>query len=409
MRIGMISQWYEPETGSAAHPTAIARALAARGHELKVLTGFPSYPFGRPHDGWRMRWRQRDERDGIALLRVPDLPSHDNSAVRRALTLTSFAVSATAQVGWLRDVDVCLTYLTPATVGIAARALQGLWGVPSVLYVQDLWPESVTASGFIGNRAVEQRVERGIDHYLRGLYRHADSLVGISPAMTATLAQRGKGTPAEVVYNWIDESIFAPAAPSRELPQERRWVMYAGGIGDLQALDTAVRAIALLGDRVDIGLALIGDGVAVPALRVLVAELGVEHRVRFLGHRPMSAMPGLMAEAIAQLIPLRDLPIFRGTVPSKLQASMAAGQPVICAVAGDAADLTRRSGGGLAVPPENAQALAHAFQTLADMSQAERRGLAVNSRRFYESEMSARVGAERLEHLLASAVERRPR
>ena len=98
MRIGMISQWYEPETGSAAHPTAIARGLQARGHQVRVLTGFPSYPLGRTYDGYRMKPRAHEVRDGIEVLRVPDVPSHDQNALRRALTLTSFAVSATAQV-----------------------------------------------------------------------------------------------------------------------------------------------------------------------------------------------------------------------------------------------------------------------------------------------------------------------
>lgn len=407
MRIGMISQWYEPETGSGAHPTAIARVLAQRGHEVKVLTGFPSYPLGRVYDGWRIRPRQHEVRDGLEVLRVPDVPSHDDSAGRRALTLTSFAMSAAAQVGWLRDVDVCLTYLTPATVGMAARVLRRIYGVPYVLYVQDLWPESVTASGFIGNDSIERRVESVINRYLLGLYRHADSVAGISPTMAATLAERAQGTRTDVVYNWVDEQIFAPASPGNELPHDKHWIMYAGGVGDVQGLDAAVHAMARLKDRPDIGLALVGDGVAVPALRAATAELGVAEQIRFLGHRAMADMPGLMAEAMAQLVTLKDLPLFRGTVPSKLQASMAVGQPVICAVAGDAADLTVRSGAGIAVPPGDPEALAGAFRQIADMAPSERARLSDRSLAFYRQEMSARVGGERLEGLLAPAAERR--
>jgi colanic acid biosynthesis glycosyl transferase WcaI len=154
----MISQWYEPESGSAAHPAAIARALVARGHEVQVLTGFPSYPQGRVHSGYRMSLRLDEVREGVRVLRVPDLPSHDGNPLRRAASLTSFAASATAQVGWLRDVDVCLVYLTPATVGAAAMTLRATAGVPYVLYVQDLWPETVTASGFIGNPRLTRAV-----------------------------------------------------------------------------------------------------------------------------------------------------------------------------------------------------------------------------------------------------------
>lgn len=411
MKIGMISQWYEPETGSAAHPTAIARALADRGHDLKVLTGFPSYPEGKVHSGYRMRLRQEETRDGVRLLRVPDVPSHDQNAARRALTLTSFAASATANVGWLKDSDVVLTYLTPATVGLAPWTLQRLKGVPYVVYVQDLWPETVTASGFIGNERVNAAVERGIHRALSGLYRRADGVVALSPSMASTLAARGSSRRPVSIPNWVSEDVFAPAEPGwrPQLPTDRLWFMYAGGMGDVQALDHAVRAIALLADRSDIGLAFVGDGVARPGLETLAKDLGIEDRVRFLGSRPMGEMPALMAESAAQLVSLRDLPLFRGTIPSKIQASMACGVPVVCAVAGDAAELVAETGGGLVVPPESAQELAAAFRTIADLTPAERDALGRRGLDAYRSQLSAAAGAERLEQVLVQAAERRAR
>lgn len=405
MRIGMISQWYEPEAGSAAHPTAIARALRARGHEVDVLTGFPSYPLGRVHSGYSMKLRQVEEREGVRLLRVPDVPSHDDKAVRRALSLTSFAVSATVQVGWLRHVDACLVYLTPATVGLAAVVLKRLTGVPYVLYVQDLWPETVTASGFIGNPAVARLVERGLTAGLTRLYRGAASVAAISPTMAATLATRGARTPPMSVPNWVDEHVFrpAPAGGGAALPAGRTWIMYAGGIGEVQALQHAVRALAELPDRPDIGLALVGDGTALPGLQALARDLGVDDRLLVLGSRPMESMPALMSAAAAQLISLRDLPLFRGTIPSKLQASMACAAPVVCAVAGDAADLVARTGVGLVVPPEDPPALAAAFRKIADLPDGRRRALGARGREVYLGELSAAAGGQALESMLAAA------
>lgn len=413
MKIGVISQWYEPEPGAAAHPTAIARALARRGHEIKVLTGFPNYPEGRIYDGFRQRVRQQENRDGISLLRVPLLPSHDSSGIRRATTLTSFAASASLQVGWLRDVDVCLVYLTPATVGAAARVLRRLAGVPYVLYVQDLWPESVTASGFIRAERVGKVAERVINAFLRGLYRHAHSTAAIAPSMRTMLVERGvRGDAAHVVYNWVDETVFRPLPPdpgrlARELDHGRLWMMYAGGLGDVQGLDTAVRAMSLLTDRDDIGLALVGDGVARPRLRELADAAGLGDSVRFLGRRPMDAMPGLMAQAAAQLVSLQDRPLFRATVPSKIQSSMASGHPIVCAVAGDAASLVVDSRAGLAPPPGDSNALAEAFRSMADAGSQGRARMAANARAYYTEHLSEAVGAARLEALLAAAAEGR--
>lgn len=411
MRIGMISQWYEPEPGAAAHPTAVARALQRRGHQVKVLTGFPNYPHGKVYDGYRMRLRQHEHRDGVELLRIPLHASHDDSGLHRALTLSSFAASATAQVGWLRDVDVCLVYLTPATVGGAARVLRRLAGVPYVLNVQDLWPESVVASGFIGNARAESLVQWGIGGFLRGLYRHAHSTVAIAPTMAAML--RDRGVPADdvhVVYNWVDEDVFRPVTGPVEhtdLEPGRVWIMYAGGIGTLQGLDTSVAALALLTDLPDVCLALVGDGVAVPALRAQAARLGVSDRIRFLGPRPMATMPRLMAQADAQLVSLADRPLFRATVPSKLQSSLAAGHPVVCAVAGDAAALVAESGAGETADPDDPAAIAAAFRAMADAGPDGRRAMAARARSFYVERLSEAVGSAQLEHHLAEAASSR--
>lgn len=408
MKIGMISQWYEPETGSAAHPTAIAQTLRRRGHQMRVLTSLPSYPLGRIYPGYRMRARQFEDRDGVRLLRVPDVPSHDQSAVRRALSLTSFAASATSQVGWLRDADACLVYLTPATVGAAAMALKAVSGVPYVLYVQDLWPETVTASGFIGNRRVDSAVESSLKAFLRRLYRGASGIAAISPTMAHTLADRGATVPPVSIPNWIDEDILAPTRPA-SLPPGRTWLMYAGGIGEVQALQHSVRALALLADRPDIGLVLVGEGTALMGLQTLADQLGVADRLLVLGRRSMAEMPGLMAASAAQVVSLKDLPLFRGTIPSKIQASMACAVPVVCSVAGDAADLVTRSGAGIVVPPEDPGALADGFRRIADLSIEERRSMGQRGREAYQRELSSSAGGAMLEEMLLTAakVERR--
>ena len=404
MKIGMITQWYEPETGSAAHPTAIARALAASGHQVRVLTGYPSYPLGKLYDGYSMRLHTDEVLDGIPVRRVPDVPSHDRSALRRAMTLTTFAASATAHVGWLRHADVCLVYLTPATVGVAAMALHRRWGVPYALYVQDLWPETVTASGFVAHPGATRAIEAGLHRYLARLYRGAGGMAGISPTMTRLLAERGARVPPISIPNWIDEDVFRPVPRSpRAVLDERVWIMYAGGVGELQSLDTAVSAMSLLAERPDIGLAIVGDGVALPALRRQAQEAGLDGRVRFLGHRPTAAMPELIAESSAQLVSLKDLPVFRGTIPSKVQASMACARPIVCAVAGDAADVVRRSGAGVVVPPEDSRYLARAFREIADAGAEGRAAMGTRARSAYLAELSAASGVAALERMLQDA------
>ena len=94
MRIGIFTQWYEPEPGPAALCSVAARALAERGHEVHVLTGFPNYPSGRIADGYQQRPRVRERSGGVNVVRVPLMPSHDKSAMRRVANYASFGLSA---------------------------------------------------------------------------------------------------------------------------------------------------------------------------------------------------------------------------------------------------------------------------------------------------------------------------
>ncbi|MGH3366473.1 MAG: glycosyltransferase family 4 protein [Nocardioidaceae bacterium] len=414
MKTGMITQWYEPETGAAAHPSAIARSLAEHGHDVRVLTGFPSYPHGQIYPGYRMSLRQREERDGLSLLRVPAHHSHDDSAVRRALSLSSFSLSAATQVGWFRDTDACLVYLTPATVGLPAVLLKTLWRTPFVLYVQDLWPDSVTASGFVKESAALPAIERTLRGMCVLLYRQASSIAVIAPGMRDVLVDRGVDPgKIHVVHNWVDEQVFQPTPPDErfrgQLGDDGFWLMYAGGIGDIQRLETAVDALALLPSRPEVRLALVGDGVAVKRLKIKVAALGLHDRVRFFGHRTMAEMPGIMSAADAQLVCLQDLPLFRATIPSKTQSVLACGRPLIVSAPGDAAELVERADAGVSCRPEDPQALADAIEHMLAQGPAGRRAMGQRGRALYEREFASSVGGRRLTSLLEDAAGARVR
>src|SRR4051794_39635907 len=119
MRIGVVSQWYPPEP--AFVPGALADELAARGHEVRVLTGFPNYPRGRTYPGYRQRWRHTVTTGGVTVRRVPAYASHGvSTAGRTAAYLSYAATSALAAPRFLRDVDVLYVYHPPATAYAAA-------------------------------------------------------------------------------------------------------------------------------------------------------------------------------------------------------------------------------------------------------------------------------------------------
>ncbi len=411
MRVGIISQWYPPEPEFLV--SGLAQGLATRGHEVRVLTGFPNYPGGRLYPGHRQRWPFLDESAGpIAVRRVPLYPSHDSSMVRRAGNYLSFAASsAIGAARYLSNVDVIYVYHPPATAFAGAALLRLLRRIPSVLHVQDLWPESVTESAMAPSGVAGKLLGRGLSGAMRTIYRTAASIAVIAPAMREMVIARGaQPDKVRVVYNWTDEENFRPVEPSEQArhalgDSDRCIIMYAGNIGPFQNITGAIRAAASVEHRGSINLAIVGSGIAERPARALASELGAGN-VRFLGQRSPAEMVDLYAAADYSLISLRDLPIFRGTIPSKLQAAFSCASPVIAAVAGDCADIVCRTGAGFACAPEDSDALAQGFLDAAALPPTQRREMGRRGHESYHAQMSRERGVDQLEEMLLAAARR---
>lgn len=404
----MLTQWYDPELGSAALPGIISRALRRRGHDVQVLTGFPNYPTGGLYAGYKIRPYQREQLEDVIVHRAPLYPSHDTNLKGRMLNYLSFAGGATGiALSRFPNVDAVLVHSTPATVALPALALKALRRVPYVVHVQDIWPQTVVSSGFLRGQRIS-KVEQVLHIMCDLIYRHASAIAVTSPGMKQLITARGiDPCKIQLVSNWADEQAFRPVprdeALFASLGLDRPFtVMYAGNFGEFQALDIVVEAAELLRKRTDIGFALVGSGVTEKSLRKAVVARTLDN-VKFVPSQPFSRMADVLALGDVQLVSLQDLPLFRSTLPSKLQATLAAGRPIIGAVTGDAASVIRRAGAGAVVMPGSARELANAVIRLADAPPEETRAQGCSGRRYYLEHFSEEVACQQLIDLLSAA------
>jgi len=172
-------------------------------------------------------------------------------------------------------------------------------------------------------------------------------------------------------------------------------ILFAGNMGKAQALYTVLDAASMLqarGSRVC--WVMLGGGVEVDRLKVEAAKRQLENVV-FLPAVPMSEVGGYLNSADALLVHLRKDPLFEITIPSKTQAYMTVGKPLLMAVDGDAADLVRQSGGGVVAESENAQGLARAAEELAALPAAALATMGDKARRFYREHLALTEGVRK--------------
>jgi glycosyltransferase involved in cell wall biosynthesis len=402
MKILLLGQGFDPEPGFKG--LSFARELVARGHEVEVLTGFPNYPGGQVYPGYRIRPWAREQIEGIAILRVALYPSHNKSALGRIINYASFAVSA-AFIGTalIKKPDVLYVYCPPATIGLPAVALSILRNVPYVIDICDLWPDTVKASGMLSSPVALWL----LGEWCKFVYRCADHIVVVSPGFKHRLVSRGV-PPAKIdlVHNWCDETSIHPTPPNPELATRLGLsgafnVMFAGMMGTAQALDSVLLAAAMCRHTLpNAQFVFVGGGVDRDRLKEKAEAMGLTN-TRFLPRQPMSAMGDIIALADLLLVHLKDDPLFRITIPSKTQAYMASGKPILMAVRGDAAQLVTESGAGLVCEPENPADIAEAVARFAAMSPEERRIMGQAGRQFYIEQLSLKLGVNKFEKIFS--------
>ncbi len=395
MRVLFLTQWYQPEPFFKGLP--FAKALVERGHDVEVLTGFPNYPGGKIYPGYSVRPWQREMMEGIPVIRVALYPSHNSSGVERIANYVSFGISALFAGPWLvKRPDVIYVY-NLVTLGWAAYFLRALYGCKVIYDVLDLWPESVANSGMMRN----PWALRLLEWWCHRVYRAADRITVLSPGFRQALVDRGmEPGRIEVIYNWCDEVVLGreerDEALVRELGlQDTFNIMFAGTMGIMQGLDTVLDAARLCRDRVPSArFVLVGGGIDCARLQLRVQSEGLAN-VIFMPPQPPADMGRIYGLAHALLVHLKDDPLFRITIPSKTQACMAAGIPIIMAMRGDAADLVRQSGGGVVCDPENPEAVVVAVEALIALSETERYNMGRLGQQYYQENLSFNHGVGR--------------
>lgn len=402
MRILFLTQWFQPEPFFKGLP--FASALATRGHDVEVLTGFPNYPGGKLYPGYHVRLSQREVMDGITIHRVPLYPSHDTSALHRILNYLSFSLSAFLLGPCLiRKPDVIYVY-NLVTLGPPAFLLRFLFGAKVIIDVQDLWPESVANSKMLRNKAV-LNVLNGICGWI---YRGADQLTVLSPGFKQELINKGVAPGRiEVSYNWCDEASIGAhellIGSVKPLQFAGKFVvLFAGAMGLAQGLDTVLDCAGLCREKLtDVQFVMIGSGVDRQRLQKRAEEMDLDN-VTFLPPRSMETMGEIFALADSLLVQLKDDPLFRITIPSKTQAYLNAGKPIIMAMRGDAADLVRDAGAGMLCEPGNPRAMMNSIKVLYEMSAIERQKMGEAGHRYYMDHLSLNQGVNQFERIMKS-------
>ena len=407
MKVLIITQYFWPEVFRI---NDLVLGLQQLGHHVTVLTGKPNYPGGKLFPGYRLFGGWHEDYHGVEVVRVPLVPRGNGNGLRLALNYASFAFLASV-LGPFKcrgSYDVILVYEpSPITVGLPALVMKYLKQAPILFWVQDLWPESLSATGAVSSRLVLRCVET----LVRLIYKGSDRILVQSLAFSEPIRNLGVSEDRIRYFPNSAEDFYRPMPEGDveavgELPVGFR-VMFAGNIGAAQGFDTILAAAERLREHQDIHWLILGDGRLASWLKQEIDRRGLSGRVHLLGSHPVESMPHWFAAADAMLVTLKRNPIFALTIPAKVQSYMACAKPIIAALDGEGARVIHEAGAGLAVPADDAGALAQAVLDMYKMTDSERAAMGARARRYFEAHFERRMLLDRLDQWIRELAQRR--
>jgi len=404
LHILIVSQYFWPESFRI---NDLAVGLKERGHHVSVLTGIPNYPTGHFFPGYHV-FSSGEVFEEIPVYRVPMISRGQSRGLRIIANYLSFALSSSL-LGPMRVRDkfdlIFVFEPSPITVGLPAVILKKLKKIPIVFWVQDLWPETLVATGAVKS----PRILKQVDRLVRFLYRQCDRILVQSRAFVDDI--HAKDIPHEQIYyfpNWA-ESFFRPLEPAEctteenELPKGFR-ILFAGNIGVSQSFETILQAAELTQKNRELHWVILGDGRERERVAEEIEARNLAETVHLLGSRPVESMPRYYAAADVLLATLKRDPVFSMTIPSKIQSYLACGKPIRTAIDGEGANIVREAKAGLTAPAEDFKTLAEQALRLFETNKLEREKMGQNGRQYFLREFERELLLDRLETIMQETV-----
>ena len=401
MKLLIVTQYFWPETFII---NDLALGLREMGHEIEVLTGMPNYPSGSLFPGYSMTRPRRDYFEGIPIRRVPLIPRFKGRGWNLFLNYLSFALSASV-IGPMRcksRYDIIFVFEpSPITVGLPAMVFKKVSGAPVIFWVQDLWPESLMATGAVTSK----KILAGVRFFVRLLYRRCDRILVQSRAFIAPIVSLGVAKETVTFFPNSAESLYRPLELEPDAAERKKVpvgfiVMFAGNIGADQDFPTILKAAETLKTKEDIHFVILGDGRQYTWLKSQVARRGLGRTFHLLGRYPVTAMPRFFALADTLLVSLRKEPIFKLTIPSKVQSYMACGRPILAALDGEGARVVSETGAGIACGAENPGELAKSILEMYNLPETERKKMGEKGLKYFKENFERTLLLKRLDKMM---------
>ena len=370
MHILFFTQYYPPEVHAPASRTYDhCKQWIATGHKVTVVTCAPSHPKGVLFTGYKNRFWQSEDVNGIKIIRVWSLITPNKGFFKRIFGYMTFFPGSILAGIFVRNVDMVIGTSPQIFSPLAAGIVSFFKRTPWVFEIRDILSESLLATSLVKNQLLLKLVQ----FFEVFLYRRATAIVVVTNSFKEILINQGiQQKKIHVITNGVDLEKFKPIAKDDNLIEslgiKNSFIAgYIGTHGLSHGLDSILYAAELLQKKYNIyniKIVLLGDGANKESLLKLSNKLGLKN-VLFLDLVPRNKIHLYWSILDVSIIHLKKTNLFDAFIPSKIFEAMGMGIPLLHCVSGESADIVKSNNLGCIVESENFDQIA---KSLIDLS-----------------------------------------
>ena len=405
MRILIITQYFWPENFRI---NEVSEELVKLGHEVLILTGYPNYPKGEIYSEFKKDHKRFSNYKGAEIIRVPLLPRKQNN-INLIFNYISFLLNSII-FGYFKlkgkELDIIFTcQLSPVTIGITSAFFSKMLNIPQVLWVQDLWPDTL-----VGLKILKKQWQINLLKILvNWIYSKSDLIL----AQSKSILKEIKNYPSvkdNISYfpTWAESNLFLKiATPALEIKSTNIFtILFAGNIGEAQDFPNIIKAVQhmTLNNVMNFRIILIGDGSKKEWVKSEVKKLNLEKYFEFYGSYPLEKMPSFFRHADALLVSLLNKKVFNMTIPGKIQFYLSSGIPIIGMICGAGAEVIKQSKGGFVCDSGDYLSLSRIIQNLILIENKDLKEIGLRGKEYADKEFSKTKLIKKLNKILVKTL-----
>ncbi len=361
MKLLILTQYFPPEIGAPQNRLyQLALRLMEKEIKVTILTAMPNYPKLEIYNGYKGKKNMVEDMNGLTVHRTRIYTAEGKSLVKRLWTYFSFVRSSYKAGKKLGYFDYLMSESPPLFIGITAIKLAKRLKAKLIFNVSDLWPAAAIELGFVTNKMLIKMA-----YMLEAMcYRKAHLITGQHQGIVNDILARFPDRNVYWLPNGADinkcnqQIVQAYGFRSKYNIKEDDIILFYGGtLGFAQGLEVIIKSAKNFIDQPKLRFVLMGEGAVKEDLIKLSKELGTTN-VIFAEPVSRDEICGVIREVDISIIPLRNMKLFLGTIPSKIVEILSMEKPILLGVKGEAKEYFIDEGGaGWAFEPEDVEDL----------------------------------------------------